>query len=379
MIQRCIFILYVTLQIQACRPVDEQPLPPAKLSELVVLDSIRIIESYGFLSRSSNSFLINDSLIGIESRYSKGIWIIKTTSGLEENSIIDQAVLGTPIYPTKVYWTQYPTIYILNGITQSIFEVQFSKNKNDPISKLDKTRLELPKDTRIMPDARSFWIKENDFFVELAPINTFKSSNQFYKNSGKFIGVFDKNGKFKYRFLDYPKSLTNLTGFLEPGPIYSSGIINNSNLAISFPSERTLNIYKESTSYKDQITINFPRSQSFNFNLPILDQEVSNGIGLKENNPAPHYFGEIKSDKDNIYLQSFMKDNENLEKWRLTSNILKYDLTQKEWIESLEPKDFFTVGELAGVQNDTLYFVDVGMINKDEKYIKRAVLKPIEE
>ncbi|WPR74637.1 hypothetical protein [Algoriphagus sp. NG3] len=365
--------------MQACKPVDEQSVHTLKFSELVFIDSIKIVESSGFLSRPSNGFLINDSLLGIESRHSKGVWIINTASGLEENSLIDQSILGTPINPTKVDWTAYPTIFMLNGVTDHIYEVQLSKNENDLISKLNKTKLDLPKGTRIMPDARSFWRKDNDFFVELAPINTFKSSNQFYKNSGKFIGVFDKTGKYKYRFLHYPKSLTDLNGFLEPGPTYSSGIINNSNLAISFPTERKLIIYKESTSYEDSITVNFPKSKYFNFNLPILDQEVSNGIGPKENNPAPHYFGEIKSDGNNVYLQSFMKDNENLEKWRLTSNILKYDIAKKEWTESINPIIFFNMGELAGVSNDTLYFVDAGMITKEDKYIKRAVLKPIEE
>lgn len=363
----------------ACKPVDEQLLHTAILNKLVFIDSTKIIESNGFLLRPSNVTLINDSLVGIESRFSKGIWIFNMKSGLEENSIIDQAILGTPINPTKADWTEYPTLYMLNGVTEIILEIQFTKNQNDPVSKLNKTKLHLPDGARIMPDARSFWKKENDFFVELAPINTFKSSNQFYKNSGKFIGVFDKSGKFKYRLLNYPKSLTDLNGFLEPGPTYSSGIINNSNLAISFPSEKNLIIYKGSTLYKDSTTVNFPKSHYFNFNLPILDQEVSNGIGPKENNATPHYFGEIKSDGDNIYLQSFMKDNENLEKWRLTSNILQYNLAKKKWTESINPIDFFDMGELVGALNDTLYFVDAGMIKKDEKYIKRAILRPIDK
>ncbi|PZX46383.1 hypothetical protein [Algoriphagus chordae] len=240
MIRRCIFLLYIILQIIACKPVDEQPKHTINLSELVIIDSLKILESNGFLSRPSNSSLINDSLLGVGSRFSKGVWIFNIKSGLEEKSIIDQSVLGIPIYPTKVDWTEYPTIYILNGVTESILKVHFNITKNKANPNLKKIKLDLPKGTRIMPDARSFWSKENDFFVELGPINVFKSSNQFYKNSGKFIGVFGKDGKYKYRFLEYPNSLTELNGFLEPGPTYSSGIINNSNLAVSFPSEEKL-------------------------------------------------------------------------------------------------------------------------------------------
>ncbi len=43
------------------------------------------------------------------------------------------------------------------------------------------------------------------------------------------------------------------------------------------------------------------------------------------------------------------------------------------------PRNILDIGMLAGVVNDTLYFYEGSLMKHDEKYIKRAILKPIED
>jgi len=101
---------------------------------------------------------------------------------------------------------------------------------------------------------------------------------------------------------------------------------------------------------------------------------VDNTIGMLKYYPEAHYFNDFKFDQDGFVLQSIMKDEENT-----LTHFLKYDNIEEKWSESSSTSNLLNLGELAGIKNDTLIFVEASLINTDKKFIKRAILRPIEE
>lgn len=378
MIQRCISLILLVLLLESCNSGDDQNTDYAQLEELIFVDSVLIEEKEGFLAKPSKAIILNDTLIAIESMQYKGIWIVNTKSGKEETSLLDKSIMGVSFFISNSDWTNYPEVYILDGLSSNVYHLNLEKGKDETGIIINKIPIQLPQGFRVRILADLFWFRGNEFFIELSPDDTRQTSIDFYKNAGKFIGVFDLNGNFKYRFLEYPPSLTNLKGFLEPSSVYSFGRLNETEFALSFPSERHLLLMNSrDTTAVEKIA--FPKSRYFEFDFPFLQKEVSNDMAAPEVNPSPHRFGDIMFDQENLYLQSYMKDNVNLSKFTLMSHILKYNFETQTWSESRNPINFLNVGEFAGVLNDTLYFVEAAVMNRNEKYIKRAVLRPIEE
>lgn len=378
MMLRFISFLCSIIIFNSCQSDRNQISNFPEIVNLILLDSLIIEESNGFLARPSSATLINDSLIAIESNYSKGVWVFNRFTGKELNSILNKSVMEKAFFIAGSDWTLYPTVYILDGITKSVYEFDLSQNTNQAEKYVNKITLKVPEGFRIMPDTNTFFYNDGEFIVELAS-TTFKSSKDFYKNAEEFLGVFDSGGNLKFRFLNYPESLSELNGFLEPSFVYNSGFGNPDRLFLSFPSQKEIWVVDSLGKSSDLEKITFPESRYFDFELPLLEKEAGNNMGSMDNNPATHYFGDIKMDEKNLYMQSYMKDNKNLDRFLLTSHIMRYDLETKTWSESQNPQNYINVGEFAGFLNDTLIFVDAGMINKNEKYIKRAILKPIKE
>jgi len=378
MILRCISSLCIIIIFNSCQTDYDQIGNFPEIVNLILLDSLIIEESNGFLARPSSATLINDSLIAIESNYSKGVWVFNRFTGKELNSILNKSVMEKAFFIAGSDWTLYPTVYILDGITKSVYQFDLSQNTNQAEKYVNKITLKVPEGFRIMPETNTFFYNDGEFIVELAS-TTFKSSKDFYKNAEEFLGVFDSGGNLKFRFLNYPESLSELNGFLEPSFVYNSGLGNPDRLFLSFPSQKEIWVVDSLGKSSDLKKITFPESRYFDFELPLLEKEAGNNMGSTENKPATHYFGDIKMDEKNLYMQSYMKDNKNLDRFLLTSHIMRYDLETKTWSESQNPQNYINVGEFAGFLNDTLIFVDAGMINKNEKYIKRAILKPIKE
>lgn len=379
MIQRCISLILIVLLFESCNSSgDDQNNEYVQLEELIFIDSVLIEEEKGFLTKPAKSTILNDTLIAIESMYAKGIWIVNTKTGKEETSLLDKSVMGVSFFISNSDWTNYPEVYILDGRSSNVYHLNLEKGKNETEIILDKISIKLPKGFSFRIFADLFWFRGNEFYIELSPDDTRQTSIDFYKKAGKFIGVFDLNGNFKYRFLDYPPSLTNLKGFIEPTSVYSFGRLNETEFALSFPSEKHLLMInsRDTTEIKK---IAFPKSQYFEYEWPYLEEEVFHDMTAPKSFPAPHRFGELIFDKENLYLQSFMKDNVNFSTFKLMSHILKYNFRTKTWKESRNPKNFLDLGIFSGVLNDTLYFVEASVMNRNEKYIKRAVLRPIED
>lgn len=355
----------MVLLLKSCNSDDDQNYNSVQLEELIFIDSVLIEEKEGFLARPSKSFLINDTLVAIESMQAKGIWIINTKTGKEEKSLLDKSVMGVSFFISNSDWRNYPEVYVLDGRSSNVYHLNLEKGRNETEIILNKIPIQIPQGYSLRVFADLFWFRGNEFYIELSPDDAHQTSIDFYKKAGKFIGVFDLNGNFKYRFLNYPPSLTNLKGFIEPTSVYSFGRLNESEFALSFPSEKHL-LMMNSQDTTEINKIAFPKSQYFEFDWPYLEEEVSHDMAAPTYYPAPHHFGEMIFEKENLYLQSFMKDNVNFSTFKLMSHIMKYNFKTKTWTESQNPKNFLDLGRFAGVLNDTLYFVEASVMTRNQ-------------
>jgi hypothetical protein len=104
-----------------------------------------------------------------------------------------------------------------------------------------------------------------------------------------------------------------------------------------------------------------------------------NGERKKVNIPSNHYFNSIHETDKSILIQTWMNNQEKHKKSITISHVLVYDKEKETWSETSNPRNILDIGMLAGAVNDTLYFYEGSLMKSDEKYIKRAVLRPIEE
>lgn len=74
-----------------------------------------------------------------------------------------------------------------------------------------------------------------------------------------------------------------------------------------------------------------------------------------------------------------MRDNDNLESYEAKSHLFVFDKSSKKWFESLNPMNINRMGYLAGIINDELIFFEGNQRVSEEKYIKRAIFRPVED
>lgn len=369
----CIICL---VSIWACGSKIENNLYPQAYS-IEIVDSIKIIEKNGFLSRPSNSTLINDTLIGVESFQSKGIWILNLKTGMEISSIISNQEKGIQFRPTKVFWKDFPLVYVLDGMTKKIHVFNLDSGISEGQKHLSSISLSTPDHIAIKPLMVNLFYKiSNRFYIEQFTNLVSLSSNDFYKLTDKLVGVYESNGEYKESFIDYPPELKNLEKFIAPGVIYSSGIDDDNNIYLTFPFKEKIELYPDFPNGKNIKTILLPKSNYFTFEIPFLDKEISNDPNIRRNEPVPHYFGDIIVKEEKVLVQTFMKPHINPSGFPLSTSILVYNENKLEWIEST-PKSFSNLGLLTGMVGESLFFVEAGLINSEDKYIKRAVLRPI--
>lgn len=344
-----------------------------QIFDLVILDSIEVKEIHGFFSRPSSVHLINDTLIGIESFQNKGIWVIDNRTGQEVYSILPEEENGLSFRPTKCYWAEYPEISVFDGATKRIhnFDLNNEKGKRH----INSLILNTPDDLWFKPILMGIFIKKDEnYYIEHSTNKVPFTSNKYFELTNHLIGIYSSEGEHLKNYIPFPDELRNLTKFIGPGKLFTSGLSNDGDIYISFPFTKTISIFDSSNLDKPAQLIRYPDSPIFQFDIPFLETEVDNTIGALKYYSEAHYFNDFKFDQDGFVLQSIMKGEENT-----LTHFLKYDRIDEKWSESSSTFNLLNLGELAGIKNDTLIFVDASMINKDKKFIKRAVLRPIEE
>lgn len=367
---RTIKVIVLFLFLSSCGGEKPNAGPPQAL-DLILIDSLEILEQNGFFLRPSSVTLINDTLVGVESIQSKGIWVFDKRSGLESFSILSNEELGISFRPTKVIWSEFPKISILDGVSKRVH--QFNLEKSKGIRHINTINLRSPENVWIKPILLGVFENFGDkYFIENSTNEVSFTSNKYYELTDKFLGVYSQDGKHLDDYILYPDQLRNLKKFIGPGKIVTTGKKNKEKLYISFPFTKSISVFDLNNLKFDEKVIDFPDSRFFNYSIPFLDKEVDNSIGAVEYFPVPHYFNDIKFDSKGFFLQSIMKNEINVE-----THLMKFDHKMEKWYETSKKFNLLDLGELAGVANDTLVFVDASMINKEKKYIKRAVLRTI--
>ena len=342
-----------------------------------MLDSLKIKETEYFLNGQKEVKMVGDSLIAVSSIKSPSVGFYHI-SGKQRKRIASGDFPIGPFLPSNFDATHYPIIYILDKKSESI--LIFNVDTQEFIKKI---RLEYPEGKEVKFVGSKFKKLDSGYLLELATSNYDNYDPSYYRESGNLIYQFDENGKaLDKSFLEYPNELKNIKGSLKPIDYLTSTFFNQS-IVLSFPHNRKILRFDENDFGKLKEEIPLPESRYFDYGLLGTEQIVSfqelfnSGEGANITVPTNHYFNTIFENEKQIMITTWMNNKKDPPNNATFSNLLIYDKEEKEWSETSNPKNILDIGMLAGVVNDTLYFYEGSLMKHDEKYIKRAILKPI--
>jgi len=376
MIQRCIVCLGVSLILFGCKNPSDSDTPSPTLVEMVVVDSSIVKEKNYFLNGQLESKLIQDSIIVVSSIKSPGISSFHI-NGDELGQITAKNHPEAPFIPSSFDLTDYPIIYILDrkrGVIQ-----KFDLENNFYFKSI---KLKLPEGKAPKLALSKFKKVGDNFFVELE--NSFFDAYDpnYYNDLNKMIYSFDSLGNPIDGFLQYPKIIKDYPGSISAQNYLVSSHLNKYFL-FSFPHEGLISRISDSFPFEVSEQIMLPKSRYFNYQLVGSERSISSedmmAGGELDSTPLNHNFIKIIENDEKIYIQTWMIEQNSFSAERqFFTHLIIYDKIQKLWYENI-PRLFFELGHLAGVANDTLYFFEGNLRLNDEKYIKRAVLRPIED
>lgn len=373
--QRCLILMAFFSALVACNTQKEESAIP-DFWELSIVDSILVKEDHFFLNSQAEVKLIGDSLLAISSYRSPMVAIM----ALDGQQVVKIAPGDFPIgtfSPASFDVSEYPVVYILDKKSESVlvFNVANFELK-------EKIKLQLPEDKTIRFLGAKFKKLEDGFLVELNSSINDSYHPDFYRASGKQLYFFGNEGELKNSIFEYPDEYKAVSGSLSPVAYLTLGDIGK-DFVLSAPHNRKLNFYT-----KDGIgmeSIDLPDSKFFDYGLQGADRIVdfneifASSGSFKVRIPTNHYFNSIKNSEDRILIETWMNNRAEGDKNATYSHLLIYDKTTKKWLETSNPLNILDIGMLGGVVNDTLYFYEGSLMKHDEKYIKRAVLRPIKE
>jgi len=375
--QPCILVVAFFILISCGKSVEKNALP--FLLDLVIVDSIKVVESNYFLNGQFHVQLIGDSLLGVSSVKSPSVGFYHLT-GIQRNRIASGDYPIGSFLPSYFDASEYPVVYLLDKKSESILKFNVEDQKL-----LQKIKLVLPFDKEIKIMGSKFQKLKNGFLVELASSEFEQTNPNYYKQSGKLIHFFNEDGILTGEpFLEYPEIIKNISGSLRAIDYLLHDSDEFSQYFI-FPNEQQIKRYDANIFGKLLDEISLPRSRFFKYQLKGSEQIYSfeemerTGDRKKVNIPANHYFNSVRNASDLILIQTWMNNQEIGKKNGAYSHLMIYNKKEKQWHETSNPRNILDIGMLAGMVNDTLYFFEGSLMKSDEKYIKRAVLRPIEK
>ncbi|MCE7055152.1 hypothetical protein LZF95_10735 [Algoriphagus sp. AGSA1] len=319
--------------------------------------------------------LIGDSLLAVSSNRTPAVGIIRKNGEQVGNIASGDFPIGA-FMPTSYNISDYPIVYIIDRRSQSVLVFNVVSQEF-----IEKIRLDLPEDKIIRTIGAEFKKTKEGFLVELYDQKYDAYLPDFYRNSGDLLYFFDSNGKFQKSIKEYPEEYKAMDGSLSPTN-YLKMSDNNQTILLSFPHSKKLHRYTNKGEELEQLDL--PPSRVFDYQLKAADRiidfkAIMAGEKQSAKTPDNHYFNSLYEDEKSIYIETWMKIGEGgIEKTRF-AHLMVYNKEEEKWYETQNPKGILDIGMLAGVANDTLYFYEGSMMKYDDKYIKRAILKPIEE
>jgi hypothetical protein len=371
--QYCLFGAFFFAFWSCQSSVKKDALPT--LLELVIVDSTLVKEKLFFMNVTAKVELIGDSLLAVSSNRTPAVGIIRKNGEQVGNIASGDFPIGS-FMPSSYDVSEYPIVYIIDKRSQSVLVFNVATQEF-----IKKIRLNLPEDKIIRTIGAEFKKTESGFLVELYDLKHDAYLPDFYRNSGNLLYFFDSNGEVQKSIMEYPEEYKVMEGSLSPINYLKMGE-NNQNILLSFPHSKKLHRYSIEGEEIEQIDL--PPSRVFDYQLRSADRIIDfNSVmaGEKQSTKTPdnHYFNSIFEDEKAIYIETWMKIGEGgIQKTRFT-NLMVFKKEEEKWYETQNPKGILDIGMLAGVANDTLYFYEGSMMKYDDKYIKRAVLKPFEE
>ncbi|MDO8967388.1 hypothetical protein [Algoriphagus sp.] len=373
--QRCLILLTFFSTLISCKTVVEKDVIP-DFWDLSVIDSVLVMEDKFFLNSQTQVKLIGDSLLAVSSYRSPMVAII-TTKGEQVGKIASGDFPIGSFSPSSFDVSEYPIIHILDKKSESV--LVFNAKRQEFIKKI---KLQLPDDKVIRFMGAKFKKLPDGFLVEMVSSIYDSYHPDFYRASGDQIYFFGNEGQIKNSIVDYPKEYKAVVGSMSPVTYLTMGDFGN-DIALSFPHSKKVNFYSTNGEMIDSVAL--PESRFFDYNLHGADQILdfseifASGEQNKVHVPTNHYFNSIHGNREQVIVETWMNNKKTGEEYATYSHLLIFNKEAKKWSETSNPRNILDIGMLAGVVNDTLYFYEGSLMKSDEKYIKRAVLRPIED
>jgi hypothetical protein len=377
MIYRSIFTI-AFFSLLACKAKVEKDAIPELLG-LEIIDSILIQETEYFINGQKEVIMLGDSLIAVSSIKSPSVGFFEIYGKQRKRIASGDYPIGS-FMPSNFDATYYPIVYLLDKKSESV--LVFNVITQEFIKKI---RLKFPEGKEAKFVGSKFKKLESGFLIELASSIFDNYDPAYYRESGQLIYRFSEEGQTMDKsFLEYPKELKEIRGSLNPIDYLVFTAFKESWL-FSFPHSQKILRYDRNDFGKLIEEIQLPKSRFFDYNLEGSEQIVSfqemfnSGEGTDIVVPLNHYFKSIFENERQIIITTWMNNREDSPNNGTFTNLLIYTKDTEKWHETSNPRNILDIGMLAGVVNDTLYFYEGSLMKHDEKYIKRAVLRPIDD
>jgi hypothetical protein len=364
--------LICIISINACNSIENENGTP-ELLELVIVDSIQVNENNFYLNGQGQIKMIGDSIIAVSSIKKPAIGFVNLKTGNQFAQISASDFPEAPFFPSSFDIVDFPILYIADRYSNSIYEFNVLEGKF-----IRRIKLQIPNTKVIKIALGEFHKTSSGFLLELTTGKVDTMHPDYYRNAGNLIYSFNSNGDSTGSFLNYPEVITSQKGTIDSQTYLKSTYYNNSFL-YSFPHERKIKRIEDKAPFNILEEIDIPKGQYFEYNLRAFERIVGFDDFQSGENiqiPTNHYFNSIFEDKKKIVLATWMTDLEGSPHKRST-NLLIYNKEKERWSETSSPRNILDIGMLGGVVKDTLYFYEGSLMKSDDKYIKRAVLRPI--
>lgn len=343
--------------------------------DLEWIDSTSVVENNDFFNGASDVQIIGDSLLAVSSFLTPGVWFLDISNGAIKYRVSDRDIFDIPIYPAAFLAEDFPELHILDPKQKSIFIFHVIDQ-----TLVKKIPLSIPENKMIRTVDSFFWKHDDFFMVELFPLLLNHNRLGFYEEVDELIGIFDNNGSLKDRTLIYPKELKELDYPITPYQTFSQTKSSLNSLKLSFPAGRKILEYNSKSTSKVSEILEMPaQSDFFEFNPVGLEKEFNPEFQKYWQVPNSHFFKKIIENENFLIIQTIMRDNSNLEKYKANSHLFVYDKREAQWLETRNIYPINFMGILAGFDGDELIFFEGSQSITEIKQIKRAILKPKEK
>lgn len=363
MIQRCIFCFFLifVFGIVSCNNDDDLQVDFEEF-ELILDEAKKINDGLGFFQKPDKVQLAADSIIIAFSGYS-GVSMYAISDGNQVDFINPRGNPKRSLFFSSFDAGDFPIVYLLEARQNKIFVYNFIEKEF-----VDEIPLNLDTGTSLRISGGKFKFFKGSFYVELNPEGTPLLDSNYYKNSGKFIGVFDAEGVLQQRIIDYPNQLTNPVGYIVPANYYSFDF-SQDKMYICFPFEKYIRVYDLDSNFDNYQTLPIPRPENIELDLIYLPNKFYPGETPVQDRKISARVSDLIVQENRLFLSFVINDNQNNDRFREFTSLFQLDLNEMKWKVQSELIDSFDFGMFVGPSNGSFLYLDASVTIKDDKFI----------